>query len=212
MVAALEDPLPHERIHCYKLQTKLKRLDPLDKIAIKDWLIELKAAAGFTFHYVWAPQITRADYPARMAAVGEDWRGLSEEKYDTLYDKHLDNAINLEAAVFGFIINHCDWRNEPELAGHVRGSGDGSKGWAATQDGRSLYEWLDKHGSTDDMQVQDRLAADWAGLYAESMATSAGRSRTTVVFSKTTTAEDVIDRLSSLLQTYEKNEIGRAHV
>ena len=52
MAAALEDPLPHERIHCYKLQTKLKRLDPLDKIAIKDWLIELKAAAGFTFHYV----------------------------------------------------------------------------------------------------------------------------------------------------------------
>ena len=78
-----------------------------------------------------------------------------------------------------------------------------------------MYDWLVKHGSTDDAATQERLITEWSHFLIEARLTKQGLPRTRTVFTDSSSAESVIDRLASLLDLYEKVEDHRsapAHV
>ena len=59
-MVALGDADPYDRPRLYKLQAPLAKLDPCDKLAINDWLIKLKAAAGAAFQNAYDEPIPRS--------------------------------------------------------------------------------------------------------------------------------------------------------
>jgi hypothetical protein len=64
MVADSDDlpPLTLDRPRIHKLLNNIKTLDPTNKLAIKDWLISLKAATSWPFAKCFAPHVSRADF------------------------------------------------------------------------------------------------------------------------------------------------------
>ena len=160
MVTESDDlpPLTLDRPRIHKLLNNIKTLDPTNKLAIKDWLIALKAAASWPFAKCFAPRVSRADFRNACGFIGEQYDKYSPEEYDALFDKYENQELELETALFGFIVGHCEWQKEPELALNIRGTAD-KPGWEATQDGRALLDWLTKHGSYDDHNVQQLLLA-----------------------------------------------------
>jgi hypothetical protein len=211
MVADSDDlpPLTLDRPRIHKLLNNIKTLDPTNKLAIKDWLIALKAATSWPFAKCFAPRVLRADFRNACGFVGEHYDKYSVDDYDALFDQYENRELELETALFGFIVGHCEWQKEPELALKIRGTAD-KPGWEATQDGRALLDWLTQHGSYDDHNVQQLLLADWANIFFESQRTAANAPRTIIVFDQTASAEDVCDRLAFLLENYEKVASNRA--
>jgi len=83
-------------------------------------------------------------------------------------------------------------------------------GWASTGDGKAIYDWLVKHGSTDDAATQEILITEWSTFMIEARLTLQNFPRQKVVFPNSSSAEDVIDRMTALLDLYEKVPEHRA--
>ena len=141
-----------------------------------------------------------------MAGEGfwTDLDGWSEvEFFDDLYSRYLVRYAFINGVVASFLIGHVEWEKEPALARCIRNL-PGVLGWASTGNGKAIYDWLVKHGSTDDAATQELLITEWSTYLIEARLTTQGLPRTKVVFHNSSSAEDVIDRMTALLDLYEK--------
>ena len=187
----------------YKLNAKLSKLDPTNTLVIHDWLIDLRAAAGTEFKVCFVP---RADFESFYRL--EENMPISEYSKADIAEAMSDWTQSvvepLSKMLYGWIINHIEWRKDPELKRLIKGS-DGTLGLCETESGRDLYLHLYARGTARQPHVQSRMEAEWAAVYAE--AHSEARSRT--IFSDVNTSDAVINQLSLLLETYEKIDAHR---
>ena len=200
----LDFDVPRYTIKCQPL----KHLNPTDRLVIADWLLKFRAAAGADCAAIFSDPISRPEFRIHFKLTGtgfwDELDGMSEvEFFDDLYAKYLTRRAFLNGVVASFIIGHVEWEKEPALARCIRDL-PGAPGWGSTGDGKAMYEWLVKHGSTDDVATQERLISEWSHFLIEARLTKQGLPRTRTVFTDSSSAEDVIDRLASLLDLYEK--------
>ena len=95
------------------------------------------------------------------------------------------------------------------LARLIRGTPD-APGWASTDDGHAMFKWLVKYGSTSDDASQELLITEFAVVMCESRLTKQGLARTQIVFKHAQYAEDVIARLTEIMDIYERVPEQRA--
>ena len=201
--------------HAIKLLYPLKNLNPTNKLAISDWIIKFCAAAGHICAMAFSDPVPRLEFRLHFKLTGgagfwDDMDGMSEVKFfDDLYSKYLERYAFINGVVASFIIGHVEWEKEPALARCIRDL-PGVPGWGSTGNGKAMYDWLVKHGSTDDMPTQELLISEWSTFLIESRLTKQGLPRTRTVFTASSTAEDVIDRMAGLLDLYEKVEEHRS--
>jgi len=186
----------------------LKHLNPTDKLIIADWLIKFRAAVGEICAIAFSDPVPRAEFRIHFKLAGagfwDELEGMSEIMFfDDLYAKYLTRYAFINGVVASFIIGHVEWEKEPALARCIRDL-PGVPGWGSTGNGKAMYDWLVKHGSTDDAATQELLITEWASLMCESHSIKQGRARTWTVFPNSSSAEDVIDRMAALLDLYEK--------
>jgi len=191
-----------------KLCQSLKSLNPNEKLGINDWLIKFRAAAGDICSIAFADPVPRDEFRLHFNLAGEgfwtDLDGWSEvEFFDDLYSRYLVRYAFINGVVASFLIGHVEWEKEPALARCIRNL-PGTPGWASTGNGKAIYDWLVKHGSTDDAATQEILITEWSTYLIEARLTTQGLPRTKVVFHNSSSAEDVIDRMTALLDLYEK--------
>ena len=196
--------VPHYTIKCQPL----KHLDPTDKLTIADWLIKFRAAAGASCAIAFSNPVPRSEFRIHFKLIGagfwDELDGTSEvEFFDDLYGKYLEKYAFINGVIASFIIGHVEWDKEPALARCIRDQ-PGVPGWGSTGNGKAMYDWLVTHGSTDDAATQELLITEWAFLLYESHSTKQGRARTRTVFTNSSSAEDIIDRMMMLLDLYEK--------
>ena len=191
-----------------KLCQSLKNLNPTDKLSIADWLIKFRAAAGDICSIAFAKPVQRDEFRLHFNLAGEGFWNYLEgwdevEFFDDLYARYLVRHAFINGVVASFLIGLVEWEKEPALARCIR-SLPGAPGWAATGNGMAIYDWLAKHGSTDDAATQELLSNEWSAIVIESCLTKKGFPRTATVFQNSSAAEDVVDRLAALLDLYEK--------
>ena len=191
-----------------KLCQSLKSLNPNEKLSINDWLIKFRAAAGDICSIAFADPVPRDEFRLHFNLAGEgfwtDLDGWSEvEFFDDLHSRYLVRHAFINGVVASFLIGHVEWEKEPALARCIRNL-PGTPGWASTGNGKAIYDWLVKHGSTDDAATQELLITEWSTYLIEARLTTQGLPRTKVVFHNSSSAEDVIDRMTALLDLYEK--------
>ena len=191
-----------------KLCQSLKNLNPTDKLSIADWLIKFRAAAGDVCSIAFAKPVQRDEFRLHFNLAGEGFWNYLEgwdevEFFDDLYARYLVRHAFINGVVASFLIGLVEWEKEPALARCIR-SLPGAPGWAATGNGMAIYDWLAKHGSTDDAATQELLSNEWSAIVIESCLTKKGFPRTATVFQNSSAAEDVVDRLAALLDLYEK--------
>ena len=200
--------------HAIKLLYPLKNLNPTNKLAISDWIIKFCAAAGQICAMAFSDPVPKIEFRLHFKLTGagfwDDMDGMSEvEFFDDLYNKYLERYAFINGVVASFIIGHVEWEKEPALARCIRDL-PGVPGWGSTGNGKAMYDWLVKHGSTDDKPTQELLISEWSTFLIESRLTKQGLPRTRTVFTASSTAEDVIDRMAGLLDLYEKVEEHRS--
>ena len=184
----------------YKLNAKLDMLDPTATLAINDWLINLRAAAGSEFKlcFMTRPQLV------------EKFRVDKGKPYTTYPDFDSiaggfsawcrENSMGqLSEVLYGWIINNVDWKKDPELARKIRGA-DGDDGFSVDSNGAGLYAYLRERGSAMQPHVQSEMETEWASVYAEAHS----KSQTKTVFTDVSTSDAVLTQMSTLLETYEK--------
>ena len=191
-----------------KLQQLLKHLDPTDKLSITDWIIKFRAAVGDPCAWAFTDPVPRSEFRIHFNLAGTGFwdylDGWTEvEFFDDLYTKYLARHAFINNTVAGFLIGHVEWVKEPALARCIRDQ-PGAQGWASTGNGKAIFDWLVKHGATDDAATQELLITEWSAFLIESRLTKQSLPRTRVVFPNSSSAEDVIDRMATLLDLYEK--------
>jgi hypothetical protein len=174
----LDFDVPRYSIKCQPL----KHLNPTDRLAIADWLLKFRAAAGADCAIVFSAPVLRTEFRIHFQLTGngfwDELDGMSEvEFFDDLYAKYLTRRAFINGVVASFIISHVEWEKEPALARCIRDL-PGAPGWGSTGDGRAMYDWLVKHGSTDDAATQERLVTEWSHYLIEARLTKQGLPRT----------------------------------
>ena len=192
----------------YRLHSPLNKLDPTNRLKVADWLIQLRACAGSACEGAFSPPVTRSEFRLHFNLAGngfwDELDGMSEiEFFDYLYTRYLRLYKSQSAAIAAFIICNVEWSKDASLARHIRGTAD-APGWGETSDGLALFTWLKVHGSSDDAASQELLMFEWAVVMCESRLTKQGLARTQIIFKLTQFAEEVIARLTEILDIYER--------
>ena len=147
--------------YAIKLLYPLKNLNPTNTLAISDWIIKFCAATGRICAMAFSDPVPKLEFRLHFKLTGagfwDDMDGMSEvEFFDDLYDKYLERYAFINGVVASFIIGHVEWEKEPALARCIRDL-PGVPGWGSTGNGKAMYGWLVKHGSTDDKPTQELL-------------------------------------------------------
>ena len=89
------------------------------------------------------------------------------EFFDDLYVRYLRLYASNNAALASLpsnIIGNVEWGKHALLARLIRGTPD-APGWANTDDGHSMFKWLEKYGSTSDDASQELLITEFAVVF-----------------------------------------------
>ena len=187
-----------------KLQTKIDKLDPTERLAISDWLISFRAAAGAAFtEFFEDVQLggaaetldefraqLRARHPARSAEID----AIPDDEMLEQCAATLETALANDRQIRDWLINNVAWQKCPELKRRIRGSGAPDDPGFAKDDkgGTRFYNWLLERGGVAAPEVQKSLTADWATLFAEAHLSKMGKGRTIQIFSDVTSCDAVI--------------------
>ena len=196
----------------YRLLTPLNKLDPTDPRKVENWLIKLRAVADCKSAFL--PPVSRADFRMHFNLVGHGfWESLDGwtevEFFDDLYVRYMRLYASNNAALASYIIGNVDWEKHALLARLIRGT-PGTPGWSSTDDGYSMFQWLVTYGSTSDDASQELLITEFAVVMCESRLTKQGLARTQIIFKQAQFAEEVIARLTEIMDIYERVPDQRA--
>ena len=195
----------HSSSKSHKLYATLPTLDPTDRLAISDWLVNFTAAAGTDFELLWRAGDEWEPTVAlwRIATQHLDATRYPRDDIIESYAQWLDVYSTMSQTAFGWIINAVKWTADPALRFAVTGTPGVHDGFDAKKDGRGLFLWLRERGSVSSADVQDQLIVEWSHVHAESHATSTGRTRSLTVFDDVSSSDAVIAQLHRLRVNYE---------
>jgi hypothetical protein len=185
-----------------KLQSKLDTLDPTNRLAINDWLISFRGAAGPDLRVLFDGKHDSVQTLDDFRSVRPNFAGYSDSTLQPTFDDFVNRYSLLNDQLSSWLVQYVHWKREPELARLIRGN-DSSPGWAELGDGVAMYNWLKSHASTKASDVQTKLTCDWAVLFSEAHARMAGHAAKICVFDDVTSCDAVIEKLHQVHDNYE---------